>query len=89
MAVRRVVFKRMLEGDKDKLRREGAKATSGGGAMDLRFGPWDEFEPVVQRMLPKTEVRSSRRKVGNGWVPHDVDVHVGSILELRCAQLAS
>ena len=80
MAVRRVIFKRLLEGDKDKLRREGAKATTGGGAMDLRFNPWDEFEPIVRQMLPNTEVKSSRRKLDdNKWIPHDVDVHIGTI----------
>src|SRR5438552_4063018 len=79
MAVRRVIFKRLLEGDKDKLRREGAKATTGGGAMDWRFGPWEAFEPVVARMIPTTDARASRRKADNAWVHHDVDVHVGTI----------
>src|SRR4051794_40863475 len=79
MAVRRVIFKRLLEGDKDKLRREGAIATTGGGAMDWRFGPWDEFEPVVARMLPNTVVRPSQRKVGNRRAPHAVAVHVSTI----------
>lgn len=73
MAVKRVIFKRMLDGDLRKLRTESANATSGGGARDLRFGPWDRFEPVVDRMLPDKVTRRSRRKVNGRFVPQDVE----------------
>lgn len=61
MAVKRVIFKRMLDGDLRKLRTESADATSGGGARDLRFGPWERFKPVVNRMLPEKVTRKARR----------------------------
>lgn len=69
----------MTEGDRLKLQTESATSGTGGGARDLRFGPWDKFEPVVARMLPDTVVERSRRKIGDKWVRQDVEVRVGSL----------
>jgi hypothetical protein len=79
IAVRRVIYKRMTEGDQLKLLTKSATSGTGGGARDLRFGPWRGFEPIVARMLPDTKVERSRRKKGVKWVPVDVEVRVGSL----------
>jgi len=55
----RFIFKKMVPGDIDKLNRSGAKATSGGGAMDFRFNPWVTYEPIVSLMFPDREVANT------------------------------
>ncbi len=49
---KRIVFKRLVEGDYKKLEAESNNAPTGGGARDFRFSPMDRFWPVFERMFP-------------------------------------
>jgi hypothetical protein len=59
--LQRFLYKRILPGDIAKLRRQSNVTASGGGARDLRFSPWKEWEPFVARMFPTIVTRSNRR----------------------------
>ena len=51
-----VLFKRCVPGDRRKaLNESNDRPTEGGGARDLRFNPWKEFESVVKQMFPNTK----------------------------------
>ena len=50
-----VLFKRCVPGDRRKaLNESNDHPTEGGGARDLRFNPWKDFENVVAQMFPKS-----------------------------------
>lgn len=47
----RFVYREVLPGDKLKFAANSARATSGGGARDFRFSPYDSFEGIFEKML--------------------------------------
>lgn len=71
-AVERIVFKEWLPGDSDKARAESNIADTGGGARDLRIGPYDAFKGVFEKMFP--DVRDVPRKRGGKRVQLTVRV---------------
>jgi hypothetical protein len=78
--LRRIVFKRILDGDVRKLRAESNdRPNEGGGARDFRFNPWTTFEPVFARMFPKIDTRTSKRGKSGARQDVDVDVRVGDL----------
>ncbi len=62
--VRHVLYKRCVQGDRRKVQAQSNdNPTEGGGARDLRFNPWVEFEPAVAAMFTNVEALSDGRKV--------------------------
>lgn len=53
--VKRLVFKKIVKGDRRKFEAASNDTPSGGGARDLRFSPYNEFLKVFQRMLPNED----------------------------------
>jgi hypothetical protein len=81
-APQRLLYKRFLRGDDLKLRSRSNISKTGGGARDVRFGPWDKFEDVVKVMFPQTVHKPSRRKdpKTGKYVKHQAVIHVGTLL---------
>jgi hypothetical protein len=50
--IKRLVFKKIVAGDRRKFEAESNDTPSGGGARDLRFSPYDKFNSIFKRMLP-------------------------------------
>jgi hypothetical protein len=73
---KRAIWKRVMPGDERKLRAAANDSDSGGGARDIRFSPWHEFEPIMKKMLPNTETRMTTRKSGRG----EQEIRVGEML---------
>lgn len=73
--VKRVVFKQIVEGDFRKFEAQSNDADSGGGARDLRFRPYDEFEKIFRQIFPG--VRTEKRKRDGG--KSDVEILVGRL----------
>lgn len=73
--VKRVVFKEVVEGDFRKFEAQSNDADSGGGARDLRFRPYDEFEEVFRHLFP--DIRTEKRKRNGKKV--DVEILVGRL----------
>src|SRR4051812_31674071 len=69
--LKRVLYKRLVDGDRRKIIAQSNDADSGGGARDLRFNPWPNFEPVVHRLMPMTATRTTSRG--------DVAIRVGEL----------
>jgi hypothetical protein len=55
----RYVFREVLAGDTRKFKAQSNDATTGGGARDFRFRPYDKFGGIFEQMLSsrKTELR--------------------------------
>lgn len=76
----RMVYREILPGDVRKIYARSNDAASGGGARDLRFNPFHEFEPVLSQMFPRY-VRSGVFEgkfhwyVGNTVVTRNVRFH--------------
>lgn len=67
LAVKRIVYKEVPEGDWRKFRAQSNNAASGGGARDLRFRPYDEFAKIFALLFPQARSELRRRggkKVG-------------------------
>jgi hypothetical protein len=60
--VKRFIYKRVVQGDLDKTAAQGAKATSGGGARDMRLNPYPSFERVLAAMFPTVEQHQTTRQ---------------------------
>jgi hypothetical protein len=71
--VERVLYREIVSGDLRKFQAESNDTPSGGGARDLRFRPYDEFEDVVRLLFPTERVVERRR---NGVV-QQVTIFVG------------
>jgi hypothetical protein len=78
----RLLYKRFLLGDDRKVKSRSNISKTGGGARDVRFGPWEMFESIVRVMFPQTVVKSTPRKdpQTGGYVRHQTFVHVGTLL---------
>jgi hypothetical protein len=64
--IKRLIFKKIVAGDRRKFEAESNDTPSGGGARDLRFSPYDKFRPIFHRMLPKEQ--SSRYSGEVSWI---------------------
>lgn len=73
--VKRVVFKELAEGDYRKFEAQSNDAETGGGARDLRFRPYDEFQVVFRALFPG--VRKVRRR-RNGQ-QSEIEIFVGRL----------
>ncbi len=60
--VKRLVFREWLAGDRQKALAQSAVSGTGGGARDLRIGPYTEFKAVFEKFFP--EVRTATRRRG-------------------------
>jgi hypothetical protein len=78
----RLLYKRFLVGDDLKLKGRSNISKTGGGARDVRFGPWEKFEGIVKVMFPQTVIKSTPRKdpQTGKYVQHQTVVHVGTLL---------
>lgn len=63
LAVCRVVFLLLKEGDFRKLRGQANDAPGGGGARDLRFSPVDKFWPIFEEMFPYRKKSNRGREI--------------------------
>lgn len=65
--LRRFFYKRILPGDVAKLRAQSNTQAikTGGGARDLRFSPWRDWERFVGRMFPKTSTQRGKTVYSN------------------------
>lgn len=81
-APQRFLYKRFLVGDDLKLKARSNTSKTGGGARDIRFGPWEEFEAIVKVMFPKTVTKPTKRKdpQTGKYVTHAALVHIGTLL---------
>lgn len=59
--VKRIVYKQIVFGDFRKFLAKSNDATSGGGARDLRFRPYEEFVEIFRLMFPHSRVEMRRR----------------------------
>jgi hypothetical protein len=78
----RLLYKRFLLGDDRKIESRSNNAKTGGGARDVRFGPWEKFEGIVKVMFPEPTIETTSRKnpqTGN-YARHRAVVHVGTLL---------
>jgi hypothetical protein len=78
----RLLYKRFLVGDDRKVKGRSNISKTGGGARDVRFGPWEKFEDIVKVMFPETTIKMTRRKdprTGK-YARHEAVVHVGTLL---------
>jgi len=50
--VKRIIFREVMPGDLRKFTATSADATTGGGARDFRFTPFNKFDGVFARALP-------------------------------------
>ena len=50
-ALLRFVYREVLAGDLRKFVAQSADATTGGGARDFRFSPYDKFEGIFEKIL--------------------------------------
>lgn len=50
--VARILYKEIKEGDLKKFIAKSNITKSGGGARDLRFGPYNTLTPLIQQMFP-------------------------------------
>lgn len=66
----RIVWKQLNDGDYRKFVAESNDSRTGGGARDLRFRHFDEFEPILGQMFPG-------RSPNQG--PRGVEVFTGTI----------
>lgn len=64
--LQRFLYKRILPGDVRKLLAQSntQDVKTGGGARDMRFGPWKQWEHFVSDMFPNETTERGRRKVG-------------------------
>jgi hypothetical protein len=53
---RRVVYREIREADRRKFMAQSNDAVTGGGARDIRFGPYSKFGDVFARMFPTQRV---------------------------------
>ena len=69
-------------GDDLKLKARSNISKTGGGARDVRFGPWEEFETIVKVMFPKAITKSTPRKdpQTGKYARHATVVHVGTLV---------
>ena len=63
LAVHRVVFLLLKQGDFRKLRGKANDAPGGGGARDLRFSPVDKFWPIFKKMFPYRKTSKGGREI--------------------------
>jgi hypothetical protein len=77
----RLLYKRFLMGDDRKVKGQSNISKTGGGARDVRFGPWERFEGIVKVMFPETTIEMTRRKDSETgeYAPHKAVVHVGKL----------
>lgn len=61
-AVKRFVFKELKAGDIRKFSATSADSTSGGGARDQRFSPYDKFDAVFRAMFKGPPEQKNRKK---------------------------
>lgn len=80
--LQRLIYKRVLPGDKLKLEKKSNTSPTGGGARDARFGPWWAFEPILVEMFPQTATRTTSRKNPETGVrePFEATFHVGTLV---------
>jgi len=52
LGIKRLIFKKIVDGDRRKFEAASNDTPSGGGARDLRFSPYDQFKIIFQRMFP-------------------------------------
>jgi len=76
--VRRLAFKEVVEGDLLKFLAKSASSGTGGGARDLRFRPFKNFDGVFGRILTGRESPMRRR---NG-VPTPVPIYTSKVTVL-------
>jgi hypothetical protein len=78
----RFIYKRFFVGDNKKLQGKSNIAKTGGGAKDVRIGPWSEFEPIVKLMFPRVQTRQTQRKdpQTGKYGPYSATVHIGTML---------
>lgn len=60
--VARILFKKIGQGDRQKVKKKSNVAQTGGGARDFRFGRFDEIEDAVRAMFPVVLKAGRRRK---------------------------
>lgn len=60
--VKRIIFREVMDGDLKKFTATAAPSGTGGGARDLRFRPFDKFDGVFARALPRREKVERRRE---------------------------
>ncbi|WP_213423731.1 hypothetical protein [Bhargavaea massiliensis] len=66
----RILYKEITPGDRRKFKGESNDTPSGGGAMDLRFSPYDLFKDFLVRMFP--EKKSDRIRTNTfRWYEED------------------
>lgn len=63
-AVKRFVFKELKPGDIRKFSATSADSTSGGGARDQRFSPYDKFDAIFRAMFKGAPEQKNRKKDG-------------------------
>lgn len=63
-SILRIVFREVLSGDRRKFEAKSNDASTGGGARDFRFSPYDKFDGIFERMLTgrRSEMRTRDRK---------------------------
>ncbi len=61
VAVKRVIYKEILEGDRRKFVAQSNDAPSGGGARDLRFSPYSRFESAFKAIFPEATHETRKR----------------------------
>jgi len=81
--IKRIVFKEIVEGDLRKFEAQSNDADTGGGARDLRFRPFEEFQTIFSALFPNTRIETRRR----GGAAANVEVLVGAFHWLDEAQL--
>jgi hypothetical protein len=59
--VKRIVFKEIVAGDLRKFQADSNDAETGGGARDLRFRPYEEFEDVFRKLFPEIRIETRKR----------------------------
>lgn len=72
--IKRLVFKKIVDGDRRKFEAASNDSDTGGGARDLRFSPFSEFSKIFHKMFICND---------NGNYSGDVNWYEGDILVTR------